>query len=67
MMTRTDFEKFATAIKDQVGETDRKQLESWEKEHVISALRDLAGDIADICESSNDLFDRDRFLKACSL
>ena len=67
MMTHQDFEKFAGVIDDHMGNMDRIGLDDMEKSVVSTFLQSIAGDIADICESSNDRFDRDRFLKACGL
>jgi hypothetical protein len=67
MMTRRDFEKFAAVFADHIGSMDRVGLDGTEQFLVKDFLAGVAGDIADVCESSNDLFDRDRFLKACGL
>lgn len=66
-MTRRDFEKFAVTIRDQVEKNERADYTRPKKLLVLETLRELAGDQADVCESSNDMFDRERFMKACGL
>lgn len=65
MMTRRDFEKFAAVFADHLGSMERIGLDGTEQYLVKDFLSGVAVDIADVCESSNDSFDRDRFLKAC--
>ena len=67
MMTRQDFIKFAVVIHDQVDKMERVGLDSGERELVLEFLADVASDIADVCDSSNGQFDREKFLSACGL
>lgn len=64
-MTRQDFEKFAAVFADHLNSMDRVGYDGTEKLLIRSFLSDVALDIADVCESSNDRFDRDRFMNAC--
>ena len=65
MMTRQDFEKLATTIDDQVTRVKASYPVSWRNSDEFLLLEELASDIADVCEGSNGMFDRDRFLRAC--
>jgi len=65
MMTRRDFEKFAAVFADHLGSMERVGLDGTEQYLVKDFLAGVALDIADVCESSNDNFDRARFLAAC--
>ena len=64
-MIRKDFEKFAAVFREHIAEMDRVGLDGTEKVLVQDFLYSVAGDIADVCESSNDDFDRESFLSAC--
>lgn len=64
-MTRQDFEKLAGVIREQV--LAFHQWDIADLPAVTYVLQEVAGDIADVCESSNGLFDREKFLIACGL
>ena len=59
-MTRKDFELLARTLRYEI-ETADGQFE----EHGAAALRAFAGSLATALGSTNERFDRDRFLTAC--
>lgn len=63
MLTRRDFEKLATVIRDQIDAL--APLTSEDVALGLDILYNVASDIADVCEGSNSRFDRETFLAAC--
>lgn len=58
-MTKKHFKKLAEAIKTANDNIDQGDPQA------VRILTELTSDIADVCQQSNELFDRGRFLKAC--
>ena len=60
MMTRQDFEKFATVIREHRADELKYGTDTV-------SLVEVAYDLADVMEGSNPAFDRDKFLSACGI
>lgn len=65
MLTHRDFEKLATALRDNRQAALDNSDSPMETVGIQILFEGLITDIGDICESSNDRFDRDRFRDAC--
>lgn len=65
MMTHRDFEKLATALRDNRRTALEYSDSPMETVGIQMLFESLITDIGDVCESTNDRFDRDRFRDAC--
>lgn len=63
-LSRKDFERFADAIREARMLNDYARYTSKQTQAVTRALDSVANEIADVLQSSNASFDRERFLKS---
>jgi hypothetical protein len=59
-LSRKDFEKFALVISDNMAHAKKWGFDT-------DVIGDIASDLSDVLEGSNELFDRVKFLEACGV
>lgn len=65
MMTHREFEKLAIVIREQRYNLCRIHPVNADLTAEWALLEEIAGDIADVCESSDDSLSREEFLRLC--